>query len=331
MGKESVFLNWVCFLEMNVDLRLPTSQSKSFQVVWDCESLRQALVPRQRQEAQTRVPADVGVGELNSTDGLDWLPSHPLTAIPHLSDIVHDPPLALCPRVSSPEGFHLASYHGPLLRYLPYLRLDHTERFVVKPIWPDVKAEGLLELSSWVFTIFSFERVPFQTKEKKSFPSPLLLKRTRGPCQQCPLILHCQLSCQRSKGQTAFENTKGSAGTWTELVPSWMVYSFPTADVTNDHRQGWLQWWKLILSQLTRPEVHNAGVWGLAPPLWARGRVCPLPLPQLLVTTGNRQHSWLKAANPSFSCLHGHMLSLLWVLSPSTPCVTWENSSVRPT
>lgn len=39
MGGECVFLNWVCFLEINVDLRLLTSQSKSFQVVWGCEGL----------------------------------------------------------------------------------------------------------------------------------------------------------------------------------------------------------------------------------------------------------------------------------------------------
>lgn len=72
MGKESVFLNWVCFLEINVDLRLLTSQSKSFQVVWDCESLGgKPWYPGRGKKHKPECLPMRGWGKLNSPDGLD--------------------------------------------------------------------------------------------------------------------------------------------------------------------------------------------------------------------------------------------------------------------
>lgn len=192
------------------------------------------------------------------------------------------------------------------------------------------KLRDCLNSLSWVFNYLFFERVPFQTKEKKVFPSPLLLKRTRGsmsavsPNSPLPAQLP---EIKRADGLWAL-NTKGSAGTWTELVPSWMVYSFPTADVTNDHRQDGFNDGSSF-SHSSRGQKFTMQVsegWlllvgpgeGSAPCLFL-SFWWPLVTVSIL---------WLKAANPSL-CLHGHMLSSLWVLSPSTPCVTWENSSVR--
>lgn len=112
-------------------------------------------------------------------------------------------------------------------------------------IWPDVKAEGLVELSFMGRSIiFPLKGFVFKPKRKTL---PLLpcysrsktAKKTRAsmlavsPNSPLPAQL---LEIKRAEGLWAL-NTKGSAGTWTERVPSWMVYSFPTADVTNYHRK----------------------------------------------------------------------------------------------
>ena len=54
-----------------------------------------------RRKGKRGLKGDAGVGEVKQPRWIRLLPSHPLTAIiPHLSDIVHDPPLACV------QGYH---------------------------------------------------------------------------------------------------------------------------------------------------------------------------------------------------------------------------------
>ena len=188
-----------------------------------------------------------------------------------------------------PRRFHsVPPLPLPLLHYLPPLRLDHTERFVVRQFGQMWKLRARWNSLLWVFNYLFFERIPLQTKEKKVSPSPLLLKRTRAsmlavsPNSPLPAQLP---EIKRADGLWAL-NTKGSADTWTELLPSWMVYSFPTADVTNYHRQDGLNDGSSFSHSWGGQKFTKQVSEG-----WLRGGVCSLPLPQLLVITGNRWHS----------------------------------------
>lgn len=156
MGKESVFLNWkYVFLEMNVDLRLSLVKAKVSKLSEIVKPRRQALVPRQRQKHKPECLPCGGGGSSLSTMG-QALPSHLTAIIPHLSDIVHDPPLACVHGYHPQKGpFKRFLYPRPLLRYLPYLRLDHGG------LWSSnlarCEAEGLLELSHGCSIIFSLK------------------------------------------------------------------------------------------------------------------------------------------------------------------------------